>query len=66
MSYGTEEPEATSCRRRSRPGDTLSRPCVRRVVGAIAVPLARALGSIDSAVNLSIFVRRPLSYCDWV
>jgi len=39
--------------RRSSPGDTLSRPCVRRVVDAIAFPLVSALGSIDSAVDCS-------------
>jgi len=39
--------------RRSSPGDTLSRPCVRRVVDAIAFPLVSALGSVDSAVDCS-------------
>lgn len=37
------------CRMRARPGDTLSRLCVRHVLVVLAFPLVSPLGSRDSA-----------------
>jgi hypothetical protein len=43
----------TNFRRRSSPGDTLTRFCDRRVVDVNVFPSAAPLGSIDSAADCS-------------